>query len=416
MAGTEKQNKNTITLVEKHIIRKGDPRYEPIDDASFASKNLYNLCNYHVRQVYISEKRHLHLKDAYAILKGTEAYRALPAKVANQVILQVYHDWGAYYESIKVWRVAPDKFLGKPKIPKYKDKQNGRNILTYEKGAVSRNAQITKQGIIRPSQLGIDVISEHAQEVVQVRVVARKTHYVVEVIYEVEVQENADLNQDWFLSIDLGVSNLAALTSNKPGFRPAVVNGRPLKAINQFYNKQKAHYQSILAPHGRYSSKRIVEMGSKRDQRVNHYLHVASRRIIDMMVPEEIGVLVIGKNKNWKQAANMGRKYNQSFVQIPFARFINMLTYKAQLAGIKVVIQEESYASKCSFLDLEPVHKQKQYAGRRVKRGLFRASSGKTINADLNGSYNILRKAFPNAFGNGIEGTAVHPSRLILVN
>lgn len=411
-----KQDSETITLIEKHIIRRNDSRFQSIDQAAFASKNLYNLCNYHIRQAYIHEHRHLHMNEVYAILKVTEAYKALPRKVSNQVILQVYHDWGAYYEAIKVWRLAPDKFLGKPKIPKYKDKQDGRNVLTYEKGAVGRDKRLTSQGIVRPSQLGIDVISDHAQDVVQVRVIARKTHYVIEVVYRVTLQENDSLNKDWVLSVDLGVNNLAALTSNKQGFRTSLVNGRPLKAINQFYNKQKAHYQSILAKHGRYSSRRINEMGQKREQRINHYLHVASRRIIDLMCQEQMGVLVIGKNKNWKQAANMGSKNNQQFVQIPFARFIDMLTYKAKIVGIQVIIQEESYSSKCSFLDFEPVQKHAQYAGWRVKRGLFRASDGRTINADLNGSYNILRKAIPDAFCNGIEGAAVHPSRFIPVN
>jgi putative transposase len=415
-----KKNKNNqsafITLVEKHIIRRDDPRFEKIDQASFKSKNLYNLCNYYIRQAYIHENRYLQLNEAYKKLKGSDAYVALPRKVSNQVILQVYHDWGAYYEAMKVWRVAKDKFLGKPKIPKYKDKQKGRGLLVYEKGATSRDKKLTEQGIVHPSQLGIDVISEHAQEVVQVRVVARKTHYIVEVIYRVPLQENKDLNADWFLSVDLGISNLAALTSNKDGFRATLVNGRPLKAINQFYNKQKSHYQSILMKHGRHSSQRINEMGRKREQRINHYLHVSSRRIIDLMLQEKIGTLVIGKNKNWKQVANMGRKNNQQFVQIPFARFIDMLTYKAKLAGISVVIQEESYTSKCSFLDAEPVKKHPKYVGQRIKRGLFRSASGKSINADLNGSYNILRKVSPNAFRNGVEGAAVHPSRFILVN
>lgn len=405
-----------VRLVEQHIIKPTNPCWSAIDSASFASKNLYNLANYHIRQAYIHDHRYLPMKELYALLKGSDAYTALPRKVSNQVFLQVYHDWGAYYEAIKVWRVAPEKFLGNPKIPKYKDKEKGRNILTYEKGAISRDEKLTGQGIVRPSQLGVDVVSQHAQEVVQVRVVARKTHYVIEVVYEVEVKQNENLNPDWALSIDLGVSNLAALTSNKRGFRPLVVNGRPLKAINQFYNRRKAHYQSILAKHKRYSSHRINEMGRKRDQRINHYLHVASRRIIDLMVQEQIGVLVIGKNKGWKQQANMGKKNNQQFVQIPFSRFIAMLTYKAKLAGVEVVVQEESYTSKCSFLDLEPVRKHETYAGRRVKRGLFRSSSGRTINADLNGSYNIIRKVFPDAFRNGIVGTAVHPSRFILVN
>jgi len=135
---------------------------------------------------------------------------------------------------------------------------------------------------------------------------------------------------------------------------------------------------------------------------------------VKWLLDNKIGTLVIGKNDGWKQQINLGKRNNQNFVQIPHARFIEMLTYKAQLAGIKVILVEESYTSKCSFLDNEPIHKHEQYAGRRIKRGLFRASDGRLINADINGSANIMRKAIPNAFADGIGALAVPPLRLKL--
>ncbi|MCU0499580.1 MAG: transposase, partial [Anaerolineae bacterium] len=137
----------------------------------------------------------------------------------------------------------------------------------------------------------------------------------------------------------------------------------------------------------------------KRNCRVDAYLHQASRRIIEFMQLMGIGTLVIGKNEGWKQGIELGKRTNQNFVQIPHARFIEMLTYKAQLVGIAVIITEESYTSKCSFLDGEAVCKHEQYAGKRVKRGLFCASNGRLMNADTNGAYNIIRKVIPNAFG-----------------
>jgi putative transposase len=137
---------------------------------------------------------------------------------------------------------------------------------------------------------------------------------------------------------------------------------------------------------------------------------------LDWLVEKRIGTLVIGKNDGWKQAIDLGRRTNQNFVFIPHARFIQMLRYKAELAGIQVIVTEESYTSKCSFLDLEPVSKREVYAGKRVKRGLFRARSGLCLNADINGAYNILRKVVPNAFGNGIAGVVVHPVRIALAN
>jgi putative transposase len=133
-------------------------------------------------------------------------------------------------------------------------------------------------------------------------------------------------------------------------------------------------------------------------------------------VTQRIGTLVIGKNDGWKQAIRLGKRTNQAFVSLPHARFIAMLRYKAELVGIQVMVSEESYTSTCSFLDLEPVGKHEVYAGKRVKRGLFRASDGRCLNADINGAYNILRKVVPNAFGNGIGGVVVHPVRIALAN
>src|SRR6266704_340000 len=152
-------------------------------------------------------------------------------------------------------------------------------------------------------------------------------------------------------------------------------------------------------------------MKTKRNRRVNAYLHTASRRIINLLVEEGIGRIVVGKNPFWNQEVEMGKKNNQEFVQIPHARFIEMLTYKAKLVGIQVILQEESHTSKCSFLDLEPICHHERYVGKRVKRGLFRSADGRRINADVNGSLNIMRKAIPDSFSGkqGIEGVAVRP-------
>jgi putative transposase len=178
-------------------------------------------------------------------------------------------------------------------------------------------------------------------------------------------------------------------------------------------HRTKARLQSQLAQ-GQYASRQIVALTNKRNRQLKHYLHVASRRIIDRLVAEGIGTLVIGKNKNWKQQLNLGRRTNQNFVFIPFAQFIEMLSYKAKRVGIRVLWQEEGYTSKCSFLDLEPIRKKAAYLGSRIKRGLFRASDGRLINADVNGAYNIIRKAYPEAFKAGLAGIILHPVRLIL--
>lgn len=396
-----------ITLVERHIIKRTDPRYKAIDAAAFASKNLYNLANYHVRQAFIHEGIWLHWQTLYHTLKAHEAYCALPRKVSSQVLQQVERNWKAFFRACKAWRENPARFLGRPKLPGYKDKLKGRNILVYDKQALSKRG--LSQGVIQPSQLGIE-LKTNQTGIKQVRIVPRKEHYVIEVVYASQPQP-AVVDPSLVAGVDIGLSNLATLTANKPGFQPLVVNGRPLTAMNQYYNKHKAQRQSQL-PGQRHTSHCIQQLTHKRNQKVRHYLHVASRMVINHLVQEGIGTLVIGQNKQWKQAINLGKQTNQNFVAIPLAQFVHMLTYKAQLVGIEVIIHEESYTSKCSFLDLEPVAKQAVYAGRRIQRGLFRSATGQLINADVNGAYNIIRKAILNAFADGIEGVAVHPVRV----
>ncbi len=223
------------------------------------------------------------------------------------------------------------------------------------------------------------------------------------------------------------MNNLAALASNKPGFRPVVVNGRPVKSTNQYYNKRKAELQHKLGQTG--TTARMERMTNKRNRRIDHYLHTASRWIIDLLVQEKIGTLVIGKNDGWKQEVKIGNRNNQNFVQIPHARFIQMLSYKAKLVGIAVLFTEESYTSKASFLDRDPLPIRKPddnteyaFSGKRVARGLYRASGNRYINADLNGAYNIVRKVAPDAFaaedvedGKGIATSpVVHPVRVVI--
>jgi putative transposase len=278
-----------------------------------------------------------------------------------------------------------------------------------------------KTGKLVPSGLPLEIATKIAWEAIaQVRIVPRSDGYMVEVVYEQE-ERQAEVDPDRVAAMDLGVNVLAAVTSNKPGFVPRLVSGKPLKSLNQYYNKQRARQQQRLSHENRFTSRQLDQRTTKRNRRVDAYLHTASRRIIEVLVNEGIGTLVIGKNPLWKQEANMGRKNNQQFVQIPHARFIEQLTYKAKLVGIKVIIQEESYTSKASFLDLDPIPtyaanrpEKPVFSGKRIARSWYRASDGQVIHADINGSYNILRKSSsdPLQVGRGVAGAAVHPRRL----
>jgi putative transposase len=416
--------------VERYFIDKTDSRWKALDEACFLAKNLYNAATFLWRQSFIFENSHLSYNYLANIMKSDPDYCALPRKVSQWVLRQVEGAWQAFQAASAEYRRHPEKFAGRPNLPNYKHKTRGRTILTYTEQAISKKR--LKAGYIAPSGLEVEFqignlvanirkledLDEETevnllQRIQQVRIVPKATHYVVEVIYRV-IPKPFELNPEWIAGIDIGLDNLAAITSNKIGFQPILVNGRPLKSINQFFNKRHAILQAQL-PVQRLTSHRIQRMMDRRNRRIEHYLHAASRQTIEYLVSERIGALVIGKNDGWKQGINIGKRNNQNFVSIPHARFVEMLTYKAQQAGIKVMVTEESYTSKCSFLDMEPIQKHTTYRGRRIKRGLFCASNGRVINADINGAANIIRKVVPEAFTNGIEAVVVSPLRVMPV-
>jgi putative transposase len=414
-----------MQLVEKHLIGSNDPRYAVIDAACFASKNLYNAALYEIRQSFIHRGVYLNYSTMDKLMQNHEAYKALPAKVAQQTLRVLEKSWKSFFEALKSYTNDPSKFKARPQLPKYKHKTNGRNLLVYTMQAVSRSKRMLERRIIQPSGLNIQVKTQQRPEsIAQVRIVPKLGFYAVEVIYEQDPQRTA-VDPGLLAGIDLGLNNLAALTSNKTGFVPVVVNGRGIKSTNQYYNKRRAQLQKSLGYTG--STPRMETLTNKRNRRIEHDLHTISRFVVEMLVAEGIGTLVVGKNDGWKQDINLGSRTNQNFVQVPHARFIQMLTYKAEMMGIRVILTEESYTSKASFLDRDPLPKHRKgertedvFSGKRIKRGLYRASDGRLINADCNGSGNIVRKVAPDAFGSeGVEdGEAkprvVHPVRIVI--
>ena len=417
-----------VQLVEQHCISKSDPRYAVIDAAAFKSKNLYNAALYEMRQVFLHQGIYLSYEEMDKRLQPHEAYRALPAKVSQHVLKQLADAWKAFREAKASYEEDPSKFTGRPKLPKYKHKTEGRNILIYTMQAVSRGKRTLQCGIIKPSMLPIEVKTrQDPKQIDQVRIIPRNGHYVVEVIYSKKPVQ-AQVDPDFCVAIDLGVTNLAAITSNHVGFAPRLVNGRTLKAINQWYNKRMKELKLCLPKEDRERvTKQMEQITTHRNRQVNHYLHAASKSIIDFLVKEGVGTVIVGKNPLWKQEAGMGKRNNQNFVAIPHARFIDMLTYKAELVGIRVEVQEESYTSKASFLDLDPIPTYKPndetehtFSGKRFGRRnrLYRAKDGKITCADVNGSYNILRKSKPDAFthvdAKGIAAYVVQPVRLAI--
>jgi len=404
-----------LKLIEKHIISKHHSNYQEIDKLCFLSKNLFNAVNYIVRQEFIFRQKYLNYAKTYHLIKDSVDYKAIPSKVSCQIIRLVDRCWSSFFASIKDYSKKPHKYLGKPKLPRYKDKLKGRCVTIYPAQAISKRG--LKKGFLEPSGTQISIPTKIKGKVNEVRLVPRNGYYIFEAVYEVESAK--PLNNNRVAAIDLGLSNLATVSSNVKGFKPFIINGKPLKSINQFYNKRKGKLQSQLQKQveKRFNSNQINKLTRKRNFKVETYLHQASRIIINNLRENQIGTLVIGNNKKWKQEVNLGNRNNQNFVQIPHHKFIEQLTYKAELVGIKVIINEENYTSKASFLDLDNIPSYSQgvkhkFSGQRIKRGLYKSKNGLLINADLNGSYNILRKAVPNAIADGIEGLGVIPFRI----
>ena len=403
-----------MQLTERHIIKSTEHRFTEIDALAFKSKNLYNAANYVIPQSFIYGWGYVGYNEMNRLMKSHEAYKALPESVSQQILMVLDKNWKSFFEAVKAYKVDDSKFTGRPKWPLYKDKAKGRNILVYTIQAIS--SKQLRTGIIKLSGTEFLIKTKlNPARICQVRLVPKCDSYVIEVIYN--EPESTVSNDNFVASIDLGLDNLMALTLNQPGFTPMLVNGRPLKSINQFYNKRSSQLQSQLKG-SRRTSPRIQRLTRWINQKVENYLHHTSRLIIDILTVKQIGTLVMGKNAQWKTESDLGKQTNQNFVSIPHARLIEMLEYKARLVGITVILQEESYTSRANFLGLDPIpvygkiDKDPVFTGKRIKRGLYKTSVGQLINSDVNAAYNILRKAIPKAFSNGIGSCVVGPMRV----
>jgi transposase len=236
--------------VEQHVIDKKDTRYAVIDAAAYAAKNLYNAALYEIRQAFITHGKYLNYGEMDKRMQSHEAYKALPSKVAQQVLRLLEKNWKSFFEAVKAYRGMPSKFKARPRLPAYKHKTQGRNTLVYTMQAVSRGKRTLERRIIAPSGLDIQVKTQQdPASLAQVRIVPRKGFYVVEVVYE-SVPTKTAVDPALCAGIDIGMNNLAALTSDKPGFVPVIVNGRGIKSTNQFYNKRKAQLQKSLGKTG----------------------------------------------------------------------------------------------------------------------------------------------------------------------
>lgn len=393
-----------MLLVESHIINES----VELNQLTFKCKNLYNKANYILRNEFISNGKYISKFNMFTICKDIEEYKCLPVRVARGVLRTLDANWKSFFSCIKKWKTNKQLFKGRPNLPKYLPKNGKFTALFYETAILK-----PKDGKIGLSSLQLRIPVQTSNKLIEIQIVPIKSNkFKINIVYDFKEEELKKDNKQ-YCSVDLGLNNLMTITSNKAGIKPVVVNGRPLKSINQFYNKQKSNYQSTL-PKNIFKSKRIEKLTFKRNCKINDYLRKSSNYLIKFCLSNELNTLIIGYNEDWKQGINIGKVNNQNFVQISYYKLIEMLKYKCEKNGINFITHEESYTSKCSFLDNEEITKHSVYKGKRIKRGLFQTSDNKIINADVNGSYNILKKVVPNAFADGIEGVAVHPYRVNL--
>jgi putative transposase len=394
-----------VTRVEQHYIKRMHPLWQMCDELCLKSKNLYNYANYLVRQEFIHHHQWIRYPSLDKMLKHKEVYKKLPAQTSQQLLLLLDKNWKSFFQAMKDWSKNKDKYLGKPKLPKYK-KKNGRNIVIF----TNQQCKI-KDGYINFPKTDLKLKTKVTKGLQQVRIVPKGSIYVIEVVYKKEVPDVIH-EGNRVMGMDLGLDNFATIVNNI-GETPIVISGKGIKSINQYYNKRLAQLKSILKKqNGLDWSKRLERLTLKRNNKVKDFMHKASRYIVNWCLKHHIDTIVIGKNNHWKQEVNLRKRLNQSFVRIPYDVFIRQLQYKGEEEGIKVVLTEESYTSGTSFLDGETPTKENYDKSRRIQRGLFQSNKGTLINADVNGAYQIIKKVSPNAFANGVEGVGLHPVKL----
>ncbi len=381
------------------------PKNEPLDLLCSISKKLYNHANFYMRQDYFHLENSLDYYDLDFILKKTKNYRLLKAQTSQQILRVLGKNWKSYFNSLKEWKKEPKKFNGRPRPPNYKRDNYNFLIFTNQNSKIVNNKIILTMSDLfknlfpnfeNPIELTIPQYKNKKFDVYQqIRILPRKKFYEIEIVYKRKAKK-LKLNQHNYLSIDFGLNNLITTVENRNS-KPIIISGKILKSINRQWNKRKARLYSIKDKQNLKWTNRLDSITINRNSVIKDYLHKSAQHIVGYCLKNQIGHICLGKLKGIKQHIRMGKRNNQNFVNIPIQKLKQMITYKAKLVGIKVHEVDESYTSKCSSLDLEPIQNHKKYVGKRIKRGLFKGSNY-LLNADVNGALNILRKVVGDGF------------------
>ena len=395
-----------MNLTETHQIRPNHKLYSICDELCFKSKNLYNAALFEFRQSYFDKETDtLTWQNLNRIFNQSNQfdYRELPSKVSNTVLKKLGNNISSFWSLIK-----KSDYNKKVRLPKYLHKTDGRFIVEFNKQTFANKRDGDNNLIICKSSLDLRIPTK-VENPQQVRIVPKTSCYVIEVVYE--TKENKMKQNQRVAAIDLGLNNLATVVTND-GDNPILISGKKIKSINQYYNKIASKQKSLL-PNNIFTSKSLDRLWLKRNNKISYEIHKITKFLANYFDERDVSKVIIGNNSGWKNGINLGRRNNQNFVNIPYTKFINQLTYKCQLLGITVITREESYTSKASFLDYDEIPNYKdettyKFSGRRIKRGLYRSTTRK-INADVNGAYNIMVKENPNYIVGNREQLGFNP-------
>lgn len=404
-----------MQLTERHLIKPNHELYRTLDDLTFKAKNLYNHGLYLYRQSYFEHKKNPEAQtlswvdiDKSLRMQGHKDVRALPSKVANAVLKNLGESITSF------WKLERLKDKGgltqKPRLPHYLHKTEGRYPLSFNYQTFGKKRGANNELFLCPKGLNLPIPTK-VDNPKQVRIVPSRNNFIIEVTYD--AKETAPKQTSKYAGIDLGVDNFATITFSTQN-NPLIIKGLELKSINQGYNRLIGKAQELL-PDSLKTSKSIHRLWSRRSWILKTKIHQMTAFLATLFDEMQIEKVFIGKNTGWKQNLPFGKKVKQRFAYLPYETFIEQLRYKCQLRGITVIVQEESYTSKASFLDNDdiPVYGETEnpkFSGHRIKRGLYRSGDGRLINADVNGSYNILRKGLVNNNQSfKVDNPLIHP-------
>ena len=390
----------TVKQQVKHLSKED---YKSIKELCHIAKNLTNQAIYNVRQYYFAESEYLNYEKNYALLKSSDNYKKLNSNMAQQILKEVDGSFKSFFGLLKLAKKGKYDFKD-CKLPKYLSKDGYATLVIGFVRLKGNKLILPFSNTYKKTHKSIEITIPPIlldKKVKEIRIIpkANARFFEIQYIYEAEcVRRN--LNKNNALALDLGVNNLVtAVSSNGKSF---IIDGRRLKSINQWYNKQNARLQSVKDKQklGYRPTSRQKAIARDRNNKVNDYMNKAARKIIDYCIKNDIGTLVVGYNETFQRNSHMGKQNNQNFVNIPYGQLRSKLEYLCELNGITYIKQEESYTSKASFWDKDdiPVYnddnpKEYIFSGKRVHRGLYKRADGKYFNADVNGALNIMRKS-----------------------